>query len=341
MPLDDYEALEPLTLEDISSGPTRLLGNKICAQLWPLTGRRSTGVALVQATGADVIIPANTYAFPVIGGQAFQQRVLKTDFNPATREPHQTGGDWTVTRAGTLVTFKSNVGGSTMNFDGGSLLRFSPPIPGIEDDIVVNAPGFTGGTLGLVRDVLQHDDFPTADQARATLQGKVGHFPAIVLAWVKSTPIEGRTAGISQGATRKGRSARAYFENLILYVVSTDASSIELRRAIALNIKDAVIGLLNDYKRNFDGEMLTAMGTGIEVLDSDRLPRIESATTIAMQLRTIAVGEKTSHAEFSPWLLTKYRSFRKAEPGAEEGDPPIHAEDLELSEPIDPMPRRR
>src|SRR6478736_797708 len=194
MPLDDYEALEPLTLEDISSGPTRLLGNKICAQLWPLTGRRSTGVALVQATGADVIIPANTYAFPVIGGQAFQQRVLKTDFNPATREPHQTGGDWTVTRAGTLVTFKSNVGGSTMNFDGGSLLRFSPPIPGIEDDIVVNAPGFTGGTLGLVRDVLQHVVSPPPNKARAIWKGRAGPFPQFFPVWGKTTRMEGRPA---------------------------------------------------------------------------------------------------------------------------------------------------
>jgi hypothetical protein len=339
MPVDDYEDLEPFTVADVSSGATRILGNALCAQLWPLTGNRSTGTAVVTATGADVVIPANSYGFPVLDGEANQQMLLKVAHNPVTRGPHQTGGHWTVTSAGTPIQFKSNVGGLKMNIAAGSLIRFSPPIPGLASDVVVQAPGFTGGTNGLVLDVRQYDDIGTPDQARAMLQGKLGNYPALVLAWLKSTPIEGRTAGVAQGSTRQGRDARAYFENFILYVISSNAGSGELRRAIALNLKDAVIDLLNDYKRNFDGEVLTAMGTGVEVLDSNRVPKIEQATTISMALRTIAVSTKTNRVSYSPWLRTRYRSYVAAEPAEVEGDPPVHADDLELSDPIDPMPR--
>ncbi len=339
MPIDDYEDLQPFSVADVASGETKLLCNALCAQLWPLTGNRATGTALVKATGADVIIPPNTYAFPVVQREAEEQKILKVDFNPATRKHHQTGGEWTVTSAGTLVTFKSNVGGLKMNIPAGSMLRFSPPIPGIDFDVEVQAPGFTGGTNGLVLDVVQYDDIDSPDKARAMLQGKIGNFPAIALAWIKSTPIEGRTAGLAQGATRKGRDVRVYFENLILYIVSNNSSSGELRRSIAMNLKDAVIDLLSDYKRNFDGEYLTSMGTGVEIQDSNRLPKIEQATTIAMTLRTIAVRHKGQFAKYSPWIRTLYRSYRAAEMAEEEGQDPVHAQDLELSAPLDLMPR--
>jgi hypothetical protein len=334
---NDYEQVIPFVLSDIDDGDSRRLGDVISAQLWPLTGNRSKGFAVVSALSDDVIMQPNTYAVPVVDGQAYEQKRVKVDFNPDTAEAHQTGGQWNVTASGTLVTFKSNVGGSDMNFPAGTELRFIPTLAGVQPTAIVQGPGFTGGTSGIVKQVVQYDDFPNTDAAQACLLGKVGNFPAIVLAWIQSTPIEGRTYGLNQGATRKGRDIRCYYDSYAAYVIVSISQSGEQRRNLALNIKDTVMDLLGDYNRNFDGEYLTFMGTGVEILDVKRITRTENSMLIMMNMRTISVRNRVEFRTFNRWTKSRFRSFQAAIPPS--GDSPGNPQDLVTSDLIDPMPQ--
>lgn len=336
---NDYGNVRAFAEIDIADGDSRRLGDVILAQLWPLTGERAFGQALVFATGPDVKLPANSYAVPIVKGQGFDQKRVKVDWNPDTALAHQMGGDWTVTSAGTLVTFKSNVGGSQMNFPSGSQLRFIPPVPGVNPVCVIQEPGFTGGTSGIVKSVTQFDDFPNTDAAQASLEGKLGAFPAIVLAWMRSTPVEGRTAGLAQGQTRKGRDVRFYFDNFAMYVIASNSQSGEQRRALALNIKDTVMDLLGDYNRNFDGEYMAFAGTGIEIIDVNRVPRTENTMIIMVTMRTISVRKRVEFRSFNKWREVQYKDFRPADAPANPNTPPLNPEELDVSKPLDPMPQ--
>lgn len=331
MPTDDYEGLEAFGELDIANGDTRRLGNVLMAQLWPLTGRRATGQALVFATGADVTLPKNSYAVAVRNAQAFEQQIAKVAANPETEEPHQKGGDWTVTQAGTLVTFKSNVGGDMMNWPPGTILRLIPPVAGINPVCEVQKPGFSGGTIGIVKQVVQYDDMPNNDAAKAMLQAKLGAFPAIMVSWIQSTPVEGRTYGLSQGATRKGRDVRVYYENFAIYIIANSALSGEQRKAQGVNIMNAVQDLLGDYNRNFDGEYMSLMGTGVEMQDAKRLARVENSLIIFLTCRMISTKKRVEFRTFQPWNTTRYKSFQKEEP-------PNNPQELVTGDQLDPMP---
>jgi hypothetical protein len=313
------------------------LGRAMCAQLSLLTGTRAEGVALVKATGAPVALPQNTYAVPITS-TANEQFPVKTMPNPATAEAHLQGGDWTVTAAGLPVRFRANVGGAMGNWPAGTRLRFVPEVPGLEVEAIVQAPGFEGGVTGPVKQVVVYDDFPSADLAKAMFQGKVQGMPALVLAWVGSAPIEGRTAGISQGATRKARGVRAYFENFVLYTLCSDSTSGETRRKIALEITEAARAVLGDHKVNIDGERISGLGTGLEILSSARMPKKEQALPMLTNLRVVSVRRRVDVRTFEEWQWTRYKAFKEAvAPDPDEGEAG-NAEELTHNDLTDPMP---
>lgn len=338
---NDYQNVVPFTDISIADGDSRRLGDVILAQLWPLTGSRSFGQAAVFATGsAPVTLPANSYAVPIVKGQAFEQKRVKVDWNPDTAKPHQQGGEWSVSPGGTLVTFKSNTGGGDMNHIAGSTLRFMPPIAGIAPTCVVQEPGFLGGTSGVVKCAVQFDDFPGTEPGVAALQSRLGAFPAMVLAWLQSQPVDGRTAGLAQGQTRKGRDTRFYFDFFQLYVIANNAQSGEQRRASALNIKDTAMDLLGDYNRNFDGEMLAFAGTGIEILDVKRITRTENTSVIVVNMRTVSTRNRVEFRSFNRWRATRYQEKQLAIPPTPPPDSsPGNPADLITGDQLDDMPQ--
>lgn len=301
-------------------------GRAICSQLSLLMGDRATGKATLKAASTDVVLPPNLYAIPIINGVARPRMPVKVKHNPATEQAHKQGGAWTVTAAGTEVDFQTFIGGEHGNVPGGSELIFDPPIAGLDPDapIIVTEDAITGGTHGIVKDCVIYDDFPGTDQAKATFQGKLGAFPGLILAWMNSTPIEGRTLGIQQGATRKGRGIRAYFESWVLYVLASDATSGEARRASGLSIMEAARAALGDHHRNIDGEMLTNLGTGVEIVSAGRLPKVEQGRVFMINFRTVSVRKRVELREFNPWLTSRFRSFWQANPPANEEELDLH-----------------
>ncbi|MFZ5896815.1 MAG: hypothetical protein ACOY0T_37510 [Myxococcota bacterium] len=321
---------------DSYEGEITRLGRALRAQLSLLTGQRATGRARVRSTGAMMALPPNTYAVPIIDGQAHEELLAKVAFNPRTELPHQQGGAWlidpTAEPAGTDITFVANNGGALFNFQPGTKLRFSPGAPGLEPIASVIGSGFSGGVEGPVKQVVVFDDIGGPAEEMALFQARVSGIPAIVLAWMQSAPVEGRTAGVAQGATRKSRSVRIYFETWALYVVTANASSGEARRSEGLRIIEAARTALSDRRRNDDGELLSSMGTGIEILTSARVsPRRESAATFMVTLRLARAEQARDPRSFQAWTRTNITSFAEAQP-------PQNADELVLHSPSDAMP---
>lgn len=322
-----------VSLADVQGNEIERLTRALMAQLTPLTGTRATGTArVVSSSGVDVPLPPNAYAIPIVDGQTQEPLLVKARHNPATTREHLLGGDWTVTPAGTTVTFEGNNGGAIWNVIApGSKLRFQPAVPGIEPLAEVLAPGFGGGAVGPVKQIVSFDELGP-QRSFELFKAKVGDFPAIVLAWISSQPVEGRTGGISQGATRKRRGVRAYFETFSLNVVVSSSESAEARRREGLVVMQAARRLLTDRMRNDDGEVLSVMGTGVEILGSVRMPRTESSWVFVVTLRCITTECRAEGRTFQPWELTRIRSF-------DSENPPANPDELTLHDFTVPMPQ--
>lgn len=288
------------------------MGRAFMSQLSVLMGARASGTAIVKAkqgAGPQQLLP-NTYCYAIVKGTAQLAAPYKVAFNPATLEAHQQGGAWLVPESGAEVSFTCALGGAQYNFPAPAELVFAPGPAEIEERCEVTAPGFSGGDAGPVKQIVVYDDFTSADQAKGVFEARLGAFPAIMLAWMNSTPIEGRTAGISQGATRKARGVRAYFENWTMYVIASTSKSGEHRRAEGLAIMEAARAVLGDHHRNVDGEMLSNMGTGVEIMTSTRLPKTESSRVFSTTMRAVSVRKRLElRGPWTPWDWTRIRSF--------------------------------
>lgn len=323
---------------DISGSVIERLGRAIMAQLSVITGDRSEGLAVVKLADGQttpVVLSPNTYAIPIAisnsGARADEQMPVKVVHNPATVKEHLQVGNWTIVPGnGVQVRFRSNLGGARGNWKPGTQLKFNPEIPGLNPMALVVGSGFTGGTIGPVKQVVSYDDFPSSDISKATFQGRVQDMPALVLAWMSSSPVEGRVAGLTQGATRKGRGVRAYFENFALYTLCGDATSGETRRKIALEVTEAARSLLGDHKINIDGERLSGLGTGLEITTSNRLPKKEQALPMLTTLRVISVRKRVDARTYQEWNKTRYKAFQEATDD--------NVQDLVRDDFTDPMP---
>jgi len=182
----------------------------------------------------------------------------------------------------------------------GSRLRLDPPLAGLEPYATVTE-GFTGADGG--GPAKYGTIFEELDNgARSLLDAQLAAFPAIVVAWLGSEPVEGRTAGISQGATRKSRVAATYFESFGIYVVSSSTEG-RGRRKMAQRLLEAASQLLTDRSMNDDGETLATMGTGVYILN--RTPRIAQSPNASIGrvlVRTISTVERVEGRTFRPWL---------------------------------------
>ena len=177
---------------DQYGGPALGIGARIyikrslLCKLQPLTGTRAAGIATVRATGADVPLPVNAYAIPLLQnidgqGQADYSRLIKVT-TPTT-----------VTAAGTSVPIFSALGGVHQNgVIAGTKLRWSPALPGIELDSVV-ATGLSGAAdltvPGALKRIVLFDRLGIGNVALKTSnplspeywRAKVGDFPAGIL----------------------------------------------------------------------------------------------------------------------------------------------------------------
>lgn len=218
------------------------LERAVLSVLQPITGTRSVGTALVRALGADVVLPARSYAVPSpasnTGAAELEYRLLV-----------KTTEAITVTSAGTSVPITSVLGGTDANLASGTVLLWDPPIAGIEPLSVIEDP-LVGGTpnpdVDAVEQIVIFEGLGPANTAQSMWQGGLGRYPALVVAWEDSSPV--RRAGF-------GKTTRAHHMRVFVIVDRVDGHN--QRRDQGKRILDAVDELLSD-RAEVDGEVFSS-----------------------------------------------------------------------------------
>lgn len=301
------------------------LSRALFATLAPLTGVRSTGaVTVTSLAGAEPWqLPKNSYLRPVVGGQMREDLLFKTT------------DEWTVdpatTEAGVLIT--SNLGGARHNLPAGTVLRFDPVPEGFERDVTLDAEMTDGSNAqALVRSMAFFEDLDSANPEKDIFSAMLST-PAVMLVWQQSEPAEGAMAGLRQGSNRGSRTVKFWREYFVLYVVVARLASDTARRQEGLVISQVITRLLTDRMQNDDGEQLSTVGGGVDIIGRSRYRRSERHYIYAMRLRVNQTIEKAADPRvFQRWLQTQYVG---AVPGGEDPEP---IQVLTVVDATDPMP---
>lgn len=293
-----------------------LLGRAILAQLSPLTGTRATGAVTATATAAAAV-PANTYLLPIVGGQLRDDLVFKTvgDYSLAAPEARSLG-------------IISNVGGARHNLPAGTVFRFATPIEGLEPTATLDADMLDGsGADALVKAVSFFEDLDATNTSEDIFAGMLTEFPALMLAWQESTPVEGVVAGLRQGGNRVARNVRGFRESFVLYIIAGRLASSARRRQEGLLILDAVTALLMDQQSNDDGEVLSTIGSGVELGNRTRYKRGPNHYIYAVRLSVNQTRVAVDRRVFKKWLTS---SIGGSVPGREAPEPTAPLEDVPI-----------
>lgn len=250
------------------SSSIKTLARSLMAACSPLTGSRATGTVLMTASGADVVLPRNTYAYPVVGSQHRPSILFKAAAGPNADE------SWTVKSTGTAVDFISNLGGTRYNVVDGTEFRLDPEVTGVASAVVDG--DFTGGVdataYGALRDMVMYEQLPGADIALALRRSELSAFPGIVLMWVESDPADGASSS-AFSRPRAGRGRVFYRELFQLSIVASRYESADVRAEEGLYVMDLVTELLTDLN-SVDGYPFSNP-TGVQIVR--RWPEIGEA----------------------------------------------------------------
>src|SRR5690349_10878093 len=247
---------EPLTANSIERLSRALFG-----ALAPITGDRASGQVLVTAGPAPVVVPRNTYLVPVTEGKLREELLYKT-----TAEVQIAANSMA------LLPIVSNVGGRRHNLPEATPLRFDPPLEGFVGTALLNA-AMTTATQGLVRSLSIFEDVDAGNPGKDFFDAGLFDFPAMILAWQQSEPVEGVQGGLRRGSNRGARAVTFYRETFVLYVIAGRLRGPGFRRQEGLTLVQAAARLLGDRMQNDDGEQLSTIGGGVEIIDRARLAR--------------------------------------------------------------------
>lgn len=327
------------------------LARAVFGQLLPLTGTRGTGtITVTNETDEDVELCQNMYLLPVVGSvdrsdalgvigpELAEDLVFKTAPNPATVEPHNQGGSWTIPANGSLsVAIRSNLGGARHNLPAGTIFRFDPPLDGLAIEAPLEADiddGADKATEPALHRAVYYEDLDATAIERDIHGGRLAQLPGAMLVWRQSTPAEGRTAGTNQGSTRLADGVRGFFENYRLFVIVGHHSTDGRRRSSGLRLMQAVTLLLTDQQRTDDGEQLSGVGS-LEILGRSRLVRGPSFYVYEIPFRVNRVIRRVETRVFVPWLRT---DLEMALPGRTAPEPTTPATIVDIGVPIPPGP---
>jgi len=297
------------------TGPSAIiaLARALFALLTPITGERATGSVTVSAPGMGpglAALPVNSYLRPVVNGK------LREDLLFKTTEPWELALG--TTESGVPIT--SNVGGARHNLPANTVLRFDPVPPGYARDVMLDAPMTDGSddgarlkSLAFFEDVDSSN--PEADVFKAQLS-----VPALMLTWVRTDPADGLNAGLSRGASRRGRNVVTVKEAFVAYIITGRLTSDPGRRSEGLQIAEAVSGLLTDRMQNDDGEQLSTVGSGIEFTGRSRYRRDEKTYiyTVTFRVNQTLEGTGSLSLDVRPWDRSRVRG---AVPGGVDPEP--------------------
>jgi hypothetical protein len=180
------------------------------AALQRLQGPPATGKLTVKATGADLLLHPGTIALPIDGGAIDPSAAVYVRPNPLTESDADNPGAWTIPAAGVLVDVEAIQGGPRSNKDGGTSYRWNPPLAGLELVSVAEAAGIAGGAYsGAFAGLRQfsHLKALTFEAGQGLFRSQTFDYPAAVLAWAGTVPLDGpqasspgpRTARVAQG----------------------------------------------------------------------------------------------------------------------------------------------
>lgn len=310
-----------MTTTELVTGSIKRLQRAVFAQLAPLTGSRATGTVRVVALagGGDVVLQPNTYLLPVVNGEALDVRLYKVAPNPATltggslADGHWSGGEWTIPDGDELtVDVQSNVGGADQNLPAGTRLTFDPPESGLEPTALVQTAITNGSnTNALVGDaVLKRLVFwQTMNSGKAAsefFKASAGEFPAMLMVWLRSQTLQGRTSGGTQGNTRIGRGERAFREGFQCFFGSGNYGSADQRRDEAYRAMELATVLLSDQQQNADQEQLSSLGAGVEITQRSLAVAGKEHFIYVVEFEVNQVISKLERRTFGPWNKTRY-----------------------------------
>jgi hypothetical protein len=309
------------------------LARAMLGQLSPLSGTRAAGsVVVTNPTGAEIRLPRNAYLVPVVEAEAADDLLFKTCPNPDTLD---VGGAWSIPALGqATVGITSNLGGARHNLAAGSVLRFDPPLDGVDLDATL-VEAITGGVDSpravSIRRAVYYEELLAAQVERDILGGRLAELPGVMLVWQGSAPAEGRSATTNQGSTRIADGLRAFVESYRLFVVDGSFVGDRRRRSRGLRLLQAITRLLTDQQVTADGERLSDMGS-LEFTGRDRFVRDERHYVYSLSLRVTTVLERVDSRVFVPFLRA---TVDMALPGREAPEPtePLTVVDVDVDIP--------
>lgn len=275
----------------------------------PLTGIRATGTVTVRATGADVTLPANTYAKAVIASASALRSI----------DPHRlvkTRQDTLVTAAGVAVPIMSMLGGGNTNLAIGTTLRWDPAVPGVEATSTLTA-AMTGGSapsaIGTVKRMVSFEGIGSGEQAKAfwAAQGP-DLFPAVVVSWESAD--EGQ---------RQGRGRQLQEHRWRIYVVCSRLENDHERRDEGKAILDLAREILCD-RSSADGESFS--NPPIQLGGMGRFAFAPTSYVYWMDFRVSHSTFKRELRSFAEWTRTN-ETLQTLPTAAYPGGPQINVVD--------------
>lgn len=285
------------------------LARAVIGQVSPLSGTRGTGRVLVlNDTSDDVVLEKNMYLLPNVGtlGELADDLVFKTRPNPATLQTHGQGGAWTIPANDSLeVDIWSNLGGARHNLPAGTVFRWDPPLSGLGPTVTL-VDAITDGAnkpdAPRLDSLIYYEELDSARIAKDLAAARITT-PGAFLIWEQSTPAEGRTAGVNQGATRADTERRFFAESYRIFLVVSDQTSDRERRGSGVRLMQGVTRLLSDQQVTSDFEQLTGLG-GLEITGRSRFQRSERHYVYQVAFRLHRVIRRLDTRSFIPWLQT-------------------------------------
>jgi hypothetical protein len=302
------------------------VGRSLEAVLQRCMGSWANGQLTVRTRngGPNVTLKAGSFAIPIISGteSELESGTVYVKRNPATwvrgeKGLSGSGGDWEITAAGTTVDVESLQGGESVNQPTGTLYRWDEPIDGIEETsecvTAVSGGNFAANRL---RQVVQYRQLKTGEP-QELFQGNLGQFPAASLAWAGSTPSDGpMQTSPGPRTSRAQANTMLYRTQWVLFVISSNYQSSNRRLREGLLLVDDLLHVLADCKTARELRVSTA--PGIEILSADPFAANARVYVDTIRFAThTALKRRPQDETFSPWLLTRTRTFTPEQGGSE------------------------
>ena len=280
-------------------GQTTQIARAIIEVLRPLTGTPAYGFALVKATGADVLLPKNSYAAPIVASGVGTPPLKQIDRENLVR----TVDEVVVNTIGKLVPIKSILGGLRQNRPVDTELRWDPPIDGVELVSTVSTGPTTGGAestaVDAVGQVILYEELRASslglDLFRALAERGA---PCVVVTWNDAAAAE-----------KFGRDRWTEPNRWVLFVVVGNATGGSERASQGLDVCDSVVELLGD-RASIAGIVFSAPPAS--VMGRRRVATDANTYVYAVELKTYnyearRIGADTAEEVYpEEWERTRY-----------------------------------